>query len=32
MLTLFASTATGCLLIGILYAVIASWFEGRGKK
>lgn len=31
-LTFLASTAIGMLLIGTLYAVIAAWFEERGKR
>lgn len=31
-LTFLASLASGMLLIGTLYAVIAAWFEGKGKR
>lgn len=31
-LTFLASLASGMLLIGTLYAVIAARFEGKGKR
>lgn len=29
---LIVSTVVGCALIGLLYAVIEAWSEGRRKK
>ena len=31
-LMLFASTLVGMLTIGVIYAVIAEWFERKGRK
>ncbi len=31
-LTFMATLAVGCTAVGTLYAVIAAWFEGRGKR
>lgn len=31
-LMLFASTLVGALTVGVIYAVIAEWFERKGRK